>query len=168
MGINAGDDSMSDSTHPNPNGSGMGTSRRRSQVRELRHLRDEVTACQAQIVTLQREVDALKRRLGSVTPIPTAPNNPAFANDPADHTPRSKVAPTDDKIVSPRAAEMQWLEDHYDELAINYQGQAIAIFANRVVAADADLAVVVHRARDSGFEDALFTSIPSGEPRLRV
>lgn len=159
---------MSDSEHGNPNGSVVGTSRRRSRVAELDRLRHKIDDCQAQISTLRREVDDLKRQLSH------ADDSRGRRED--SHLRIASPGPTLGPVIvssgvephPSRAAELRWLEVHYDELAAKYRGQAIAIYADRVVAADPELESVVHQARDAGFADALFTAIPAGEPRYRV
>ena len=159
------DDLLSRAKRADPTKRTSDTPRRRRRVTEVDQLRSEMASCRSHISSLQREVDELRQQLSTMTASPARELSGVTETGKSEHFTADSVAVP---AHSPRAAELRWLEEHYDELAATYRGKAIAIFADRVVAADVDLEVVVHQAREAGYVDALFTAIPESAAQHRV
>ncbi len=59
-----------------------------------------------------------------------------------------------------RSAELDWLEQHQDELAARYAGEWLAIDGPALVAHATTLEEVVRLARERGHPEPLITAVP--------
>ena len=75
--------------------------------------------------------------------------------------PERQASPAPEGIY--RAAELDWLEQHQDELAVRYAGEWVAIDGSALVAHATTLEAVVRLARERGHPDPLITAVPDKE-----